>query len=169
MLYRTNAQSRSFEESFRARGIRYRLLGGFSFYQRAEIKDALAYVRLAISPDDDVALLRVLNTPPRGIGKTSVDALRALARERGLPFGALWAKPSPPAAAAHSRPCEAFARSSKICSRNMPRFAPAEFFEAVLDITGYLDMLRQRDSAEDIAPAILNAISMSYLLAQLHC
>ncbi len=81
VLYRTNAQSRSFEEAFRARGMRYRLLGGFSFYQRAEVKDALAYVRLAMFPDDDVAFLRVLNTPPRGIGKTTVDVAAIAARQ----------------------------------------------------------------------------------------
>src|SRR5579863_256231 len=81
VLYRTNSQSRAFEEAFRARGMRYRMLGGFSFYQRAEVKDALAYARLAIFPDDDIALLRVINTPPRGIGKTTVDSLSALARE----------------------------------------------------------------------------------------
>ena len=110
VLYRTNAQSRSFEEAFRARGMRYRLLGGFSFYQRAEVKDALAYVRLAMFPDDDVALLRVLNTPPRGIGKTTVEALRAVARESG---GSLWAALRQtlwkPAAAAPWRRCAAFA------------------------------------------------------------
>ncbi len=87
VLYRTNAQSRSFEEAFRTRGMRYRLLGGFSFYQRAEVKDALAYVRLAMFPDDDIALLRVLNTPPRGIGKVTIDALRSIAKESG---GSLW-------------------------------------------------------------------------------
>ena len=64
----------------RARGMRYRMLGGFSFYQRAEVKDALAYARLAIFPDDDIALLRVINTPPRGIGKTTIDSLSAVAR-----------------------------------------------------------------------------------------
>ncbi len=62
--------------------MRYRMLGGFSFYQRAEVKDALAYARLAIFPDDDIALLRVINTPPRGIGKTSIDSLSAVAREQ---------------------------------------------------------------------------------------
>src|ERR1700719_656727 len=82
VMYRTNAQSRALEEVFRARGIRYRLLGGFSFYQRAEIRDIFAYVRLAMFPDDDIALLRVLNTPPRGIGKITVDSLRTLAPER---------------------------------------------------------------------------------------
>src|SRR6202043_240155 len=81
VLYRTNSQSRAFEEALRARGMRYRMLGGFSFYQRAEVKDALAYARLAIFPDDDIALLRVINTPPRGIGKTTVDSLSAIARE----------------------------------------------------------------------------------------
>jgi superfamily I DNA/RNA helicase len=81
VMYRTNAQFRSLEEAFRARGIRYRLLGGFSFYQRAEIRDIFAYVRLAMFADDDIALLRVLNTPPRGIGKVTVDLLRTQARE----------------------------------------------------------------------------------------
>jgi len=78
--YRTNFQSRAFEEVFRRRGLRYKLVGGFSFYNRAEVKDALAYVRLAMHPEDDISLLRVLNVPPRGIGKTTVDALREAAR-----------------------------------------------------------------------------------------
>jgi len=68
VLYRTGAQSRSFEEVLRRLGIRYRVVGGFSFYERAEVRNALAYVRLIFHPEDDVALLRVLNVPPRGIG-----------------------------------------------------------------------------------------------------
>src|SRR2546426_2615905 len=88
VLYRTNFQSRALEEALRRLSLRYLVLGGFSFYQRAEIKDALAYVRLAINPDDDVGLLRVLNTPPRGIGPKAVESLRAMARERGI---SLWA------------------------------------------------------------------------------
>src|ERR1700757_1810468 len=85
--YRTNFQSRAFEEVFRRRGLRYKLVGGFSFYNRAEVKDALAYVRLAMHPEDDISLLRVLNVPPRGIGKTTVDALQATARTDG---SSLW-------------------------------------------------------------------------------
>src|ERR1700733_145227 len=86
--YRTNFQSRSFQEAFRRRGLRYKLVGGFSFYNRAEVKDTLAYVRLAMHPDDDVSLLRVLNVPPRGIGKTTLDAVRETARADG---SSLWA------------------------------------------------------------------------------
>src|ERR1700704_5082510 len=84
--YRTNFQSRAFEEVFRRRGLRYKLVGGFSFYNRAEVKDALAYVRLAMHPEDEISLFRVINLPPRGIGKTTVDALRenAIANNRSL-------------------------------------------------------------------------------------
>jgi len=90
--FRTNFQSRAFEEVFRRRGIRYKLVGGFSFYNRAEVKDALAYVRLAMHPEDDVSLLRVLNLPPRGIGKITTDALREMARSDGSSFWSAIAK-----------------------------------------------------------------------------
>ena len=67
-------------------GIRYRVVGGFSFYERAEVRNALAYVRLLLHPEDDVALLRVLNVPPRGIGAATVAMLEASARENGKPL-----------------------------------------------------------------------------------
>ncbi len=75
VLYRTNSQSRLFEESLRRRGVAYNIVGGFSFYERAEVKDIIAYLKLAMNPDDDVALGRIINSPPRGIGKTTMDAL----------------------------------------------------------------------------------------------
>ncbi len=75
VLYRTNAQSRLFEESLRRRGIPYNIVGGFSFYERAEVKDIIAYLKLAMNPNDDIALARVINSPPRGIGKTTLDSL----------------------------------------------------------------------------------------------
>ncbi len=75
ILYRTNAQSRILEESLRKRNIPYRIYGGLSFYQRKEIKDAIAYFRLAVNPDDDEALRRIINTPARGIGETTVNKL----------------------------------------------------------------------------------------------
>jgi DNA helicase-2/ATP-dependent DNA helicase PcrA len=87
VLYRTNAQSRVFEEALRRQRIEYNIVGGFSFYERAEIKDVIAYVKLALNPFDDIALLRVINTPPRGLGKQSLDELANQARKRG---SSLW-------------------------------------------------------------------------------
>lgn len=81
VLYRTNAQSRLFEEACRRAGLRYNLVGGFSFYERAEVKDIIAYLRLALNPHDSIALMRVINTPPRGIGKTSLDEIQKRAKE----------------------------------------------------------------------------------------
>ncbi len=87
VLYRTNAQSRQFEEALRRMRIEYNIVGGFSFYERAEVKDVIAYLKLAMNPFDDIALLRVVNTPARGIGKTSIDALQAAAKANGA---SLW-------------------------------------------------------------------------------
>lgn len=81
ILYRTNAQSRSMEEALRRLNIPYRIYGGLSFYQRKEIKDLLAYCRLAINPIDEEAIKRIINYPARGIGQTSVDRLLAFAVE----------------------------------------------------------------------------------------
>ena len=87
ILYRTNAQSRSLEESLRGRNIPYKIYGGVSFYQRKEIKDLLAYVRLVVNPKDDEAFRRVINTPARGIGDVTVNRIAAAAAERNL---SLW-------------------------------------------------------------------------------
>lgn len=80
VLYRTNYQSRVFEETFRRKGIAYQLVGGLSFYQRKEIKDVLAYLKLLINPDDDTNLTRIINEPSRGIGNKSLHDLMARAR-----------------------------------------------------------------------------------------
>ena len=84
VLYRTNFQSRLFEEACRRCGVTYSIVGGFSFYERAEVKDLLAYLKLCVNPNDSVSLLRVINTPPRGIGKTTLDSLEHEARRKGL-------------------------------------------------------------------------------------
>jgi DNA helicase-2/ATP-dependent DNA helicase PcrA len=127
------------------------LLGGFSFYERAEIKDILAYVRMAIFPGDDVALLRVLNTPPRGIGKVTIDALRSLAREKN---SSLWDALAVTLEAGGSRalaPLRGFRELIEALQQKLQSLAPVEFLQAVLDDTGYVDMLRERETEEDIA------------------
>lgn len=83
ILYRTNAQSRAIEEALRSRNIAYRIYGGLAFYQRKEIKDAVSYFRLSVNPHDDEALVRVINTPKRGIGETTVKKLRTAAITEG--------------------------------------------------------------------------------------
>jgi len=79
VLYRTNAQSRAIEDAFMREGVRYKVFGGVRFYERREIKDALAYMRLIINPHDDVSLRRVINTPARGIGKGVIEAVERIA------------------------------------------------------------------------------------------
>ncbi len=87
VLYRTNSQSRLFEEAMRRYGLKYHVVGGFSFYERAEIKDMISYLKVILNPDDSISMLRVVNTPARGIGKGTLDTLEQLALETGL---SLW-------------------------------------------------------------------------------
>jgi DNA helicase II / ATP-dependent DNA helicase PcrA len=84
ILYRTNAQSRAFEEALRRMGIPYTIFGGISFYQRKEVKDVIAYLRLLVNPNDEEALKRIINYPVRGIGKTTIDKLILLANEANI-------------------------------------------------------------------------------------
>src|SRR6185436_4918397 len=86
VLYRTNAQSRAFEESLRRMGIGYRIFGGISFYQRKEIKDFLGYLRVIVNTRDEEALRRIINYPGRGIGKTSVEKIVIAANEQRITF-----------------------------------------------------------------------------------
>ena len=83
VLYRTNAQSRLFEDALKRRGIPYQILSGFSFYDRKETKDMICYMRLVVNPSDDLALKRIINEPKRGIGPTTLGKLEAIGRERG--------------------------------------------------------------------------------------
>jgi DNA helicase-2/ATP-dependent DNA helicase PcrA len=87
VLYRTNSQSRLYEEAMRRYGLKYHVVGGFSFYERAEIKDMISYLKVIHNPDDSISLLRVVNTPVRGIGKTSIETVERVALETGL---SLW-------------------------------------------------------------------------------
>jgi DNA helicase II / ATP-dependent DNA helicase PcrA len=150
--YRTNFQSRAFEEVFRRRGLRYKLVGGFSFYNRAEVKDSLAYVRLAMHPEDDISLLRVLNVPPRGVGKTTVDTLRETARLDELSLWAAIEKFVSGASAGRAvTPLRTFQELIRKLQQALSTKEPADFLHTVLEESGYMDTLKDRNTPEDVA------------------
>jgi DNA helicase-2/ATP-dependent DNA helicase PcrA len=153
VLYRTGAQSRSFEEVLRRLGIRYRVVGGFSFYERAEVRNALAFVRLLLHPDDDVALLRVLNVPPRGIGAATVAMLETSARETGK---SLWEVIRAGEFATGKKLSNALNSFREILERLQEECAglpPAQLIERVLERSGYLTYVEQQDNLEHTARA----------------
>ncbi len=152
VLYRTNAQSRAFEEVLRRDSIDYRVVGGFSFYARAEVKDVLAYARLASNPHDSAAFLRIVNTPPRGIGDTTLGALEALARRRNL---SLWEALEQVLAEPHSglpprahKALESFFELMRELIGDRGRLPMREFFKKLAERSGYLEMLQSVVSSE---------------------
>jgi DNA helicase-2/ATP-dependent DNA helicase PcrA len=153
VLYRTGAQSRSFEEVLRRLGIRYRVVGGFSFYERAEVRNALAYVRLLLHPEDDVALLRVLNVPPRGIGAATIAMLETSARETGK---SLWEVIRAGEFATGKKLSNALNSFREIIERLQEECAglpPAQLIERVLECSGYLTYVEQQDNLDHTSRA----------------
>jgi DNA helicase-2/ATP-dependent DNA helicase PcrA len=150
VLYRTNAQSRQIEEALRRYGRKYVVVGGFSFYQRAEIKDILAYLKALVSPQDSISLLRIINTPARGIGRTTVEQIEQYALEHGL---ALWtaleqmleARVFP--ARAESA-LAGFHRMMDALSSGVETRPVAETLRALLENTGYRKMLEEENTPE---------------------
>ncbi|HWY26697.1 MAG TPA: UvrD-helicase domain-containing protein [Candidatus Angelobacter sp.] len=153
VLYRTSSQSRSFEEVLRRLGIRYRVVGGFSFYERAEVRNALAYVRLLFHPEDDVALLRVINVPPRGIGATTVATLGARARETGQSLWEVIRSGDAGAGKKSSTSLQAFCKLIEELHEECNELPPAQMMERVLERTGYLDWVEQQDNLEHTSRA----------------
>jgi DNA helicase-2/ATP-dependent DNA helicase PcrA len=153
VLYRTSAQSRSFEEVLRRLGIRYRVVGGFSFYERAEVRNALAYVRLLFHPEDDVALLRVINVPPRGIGATTVATLGARARETGQSLWSVIQSGDAGAGKKSSSSLLAFCKLIEELQEECKDLPPPQMIERVLERTGYLDWVEQQDNLEHTSRA----------------
>jgi DNA helicase-2/ATP-dependent DNA helicase PcrA len=148
VLYRTGAQSRSFEEVLRRLGIRYRVVGGFSFYERAEVRNALAYIRMLFHPEDDVALLRVLNVPPRGIGAATVAVLEARARETGQSIWDVIRAGEFSTGKKLTGALTAFRVLIEEMQADVESLAPAQLIERVLDGTLYLDWVEQQDNLE---------------------
>jgi DNA helicase II / ATP-dependent DNA helicase PcrA len=152
VLYRTGAQSRAFEETLRRLGVRHRVVGGFSFYQRAEVRTALAFLRLVFHPEDDVALLRVLNVPPRGIGAATVAALEARAKETGQ---SLWDVIGSGEAAVGrtANALNGFRKLIEALQEECKGLEPAQLIERVLERTDYLDYVEQQDNLEHTSRA----------------
>jgi len=127
-------------------------VGGFRFYNRAEVKDTLAYVRLALHPEDDISLLRVLNVPARGIGKTTVDALRGVAQKEGLSFwDAMESLMTNPESSRAVAPLRAFRELIQRLQEGYSTKEPADYLRYVLDETGYMSALKDRNTPEDVA------------------
>ncbi len=153
ILFRTNALSRSLEVALRSRGVPYQLVRGLEFFKRREIRDVVAWLRLLKNPRDDEALLRVVNVPPRGIGKQSLDHLGAWAEERRLSLleAATQAPVIPGVSARAGKALTAFATLHRdletIAANSGDRVAP--LIEAVLDRTGYRRMLQEEGADEE--------------------
>jgi len=150
VLYRTNSQSRQIEEALRRYGRKYNVVGGFSFYQRAEIKDTVAYLKLAVSNSDSVSLLRIINTPARGIGRTTVEQIERYARDHGLN---LW---DAIGRVIDDQSLSTRSQSSLVVFRNLVQelslvastSALPDLLRFILDRTGYRRMLQQEKSPE---------------------
>ncbi len=153
VLYRTGAQSRSFEEILRRLGIRYRVVGGFSFYERAEVRNALAYVRLLSHPEDDVALLRVLNVPPRGIGAVTVSLLESGAKESGQSLWDVIRSGEFLTGKKFSGALNYFRQTMEDLQAECAEMSPSHLIERVLEQTGYLDWVEQQDNLEHTSRA----------------
>ena len=153
VLYRTNFQSRQIEEALRRYERAYKVVGGFSFYQRAEIRDTLAYLRLSVSTTDSTSLLRIINTPARGIGRTTVEQIERFAREHGR---SLWDSIQ---GVIDDRGLSTRSQSSLVLFRNLMQdislvasSSPVpDVIRFVLDRTGYRKMLEQERTPESEA------------------
>ena len=141
IMYRVNAQSRAIEDGCLRYGIPYKLIGGLRFYQRREIKDVIAYLRVIHNPYDEVSLLRVINVPPRGIGQRTVDQLIHTARVQNIP---VYTAAQLMAESGDARAGRAVARFLYVVNSLMEygtRIPPAELMDAVLERAGYRNYL----------------------------
>ena len=149
VFYRTNAQSRPFEEELLKYNVPYVVVGGVRFYERAEVKDALAYLRAIVNPTDPMALRRIVNSPPRGIGKATLERAETLAAERGLTLREALASIAEGGESGRSGPkVSAFLELLALLAREVTSLGPAEALARILDRTGYLAHLEREGTPE---------------------
>lgn len=157
VLYRTNFLSRVIEEKLRRYNMKYRIVGGFSFYERAEIKDMISYLTVSLNPHDSVHLLRVINMPPRGIGKTTTEMLEEIAVERGT---SIWGAIEIAAQQARLplrtlRALEAFYKMIAEFVTGAEELSNSALLEKVISVSKYIEML-QEDGTEEAESRIEN-------------
>ncbi|MEQ9623534.1 DNA helicase PcrA [Coleofasciculus chthonoplastes] len=151
ILYRTNAQSRPLEDALRLRGrVHYVIIGGLKFYDRKEVKDALAYLRTIANPSDTVSLLRIINTPRRGIGKATIDNLVLAAQELGTPLWEIIRDETSvnTIAGRSAKAVNKFAQLIKQCQENTENLEAAEIIKFIMEESGYTDDLKNQGTDE---------------------
>ena len=150
ILYRINSQSRPFEDALIQRGIPYNIVGGFKFYDRQEIKDALAYLKAIANPADTVSLLRVINSPRRGIGKTTVEALVGSAQELGVPLWEILSDETSvnTIAGRAARKTNQFVQLIQTFQANVDILSAADILDRVMEMSGYIDNLKAKGTEE---------------------
>ena len=151
VLYRMNAQSNQLETAFKRAGVPYRVIGGTGFYDRAEVKDMLAYLCLIHNPNDDVRLLRVINNPPRGIGAATVGRVTALSSELDMPIFEVL-KESERHGSIKSSAGKLHLFADMIGDlRELAKSAPLDvLYDALIARTGYINMLEEKESDENL-------------------
>ncbi len=150
VLYRTNAQSNALEYACKRSGVPYRIIGGTRFFDRAEVKDMLAYLAVINNPADDLRLRRIVNNPPRGIGLRTLENAERLAASAGVPlFQVLSHSRDYPALERASAKLAAFVDLVEDCRRLSETMALPDFYEELLQRTGYLAMLETKDDVEN--------------------
>ena len=150
VLYRTNAQSRVMEEALRGSDIPYRLIGGYRFYERKEIKDILAFVRVVINPADSVSLRRIINIPTRGIGKTTLKKVEQYSEDKGITLkeGFKQAGPSRVVSSGIAKKITYFLEIMEALFMTYENGSLVDFFNEVVERTGYASMLKNDDTRE---------------------
>ncbi len=150
VLYRTNAQSRILEEKFVRDGIPYNLVGGVNFYDRKEIKDMLAYLRMVDNAKDDLQVKRIINVPRRGIGQTTIDRVSAYARDKGITFfNACCQVKDIPSIGAAAKKIENFVDMVLVMRASTPEYGMRGLINDVIERTGYIAELEASEEEED--------------------
>jgi DNA helicase-2/ATP-dependent DNA helicase PcrA len=159
ILYRVNALSRSFEDVLIEHAIPYVVVGSVGFFSRMEVKDMLAYLRIIYNPEDDIALLRIINTPPRGIGSTTIEHLTRAAVERGIPISQVLQELVRDPQQAAGRAQRTLARFQGLLDALIAKSehsSPGDLLKEILDRTGYLKMLEEREAPQEAENRIAN-------------